>query len=204
MQTLFETPHYLIYRNEGLTYLKNGVVNQINTGQCNALLNKLFGLNGEEAEKVLNNALPEIEVINELDKTTYEVHGRRFVDTNIYQKIYRGELMPSYLVRVKKQGKIYQGSFKTLDESRKYRNEIKGFIQPEPADKLKKIPYVREPVEKCIGKCVKGHWVRYRVRVYRNGRVFYKLTNTIEEARAYRDEVSKIKSVRHKKENEIL
>jgi len=199
MQTLFETEHYRIYRNEGLTYLKNGVVNQIETGQCNTLLNKLYGLPNEQAEEVIESVLPEIKVIDELDKTTYEVHGRRFIDTNIYQKIYRGELMPSYLVRVRKHGKIHQASFKTLDESRKYRDEIKGFIQPEPADKLKKPEYIREQVEMCIGKCIKGSWVKYRVRVYRNRHTYYKLTDTLEEARAYRDEImSTVKKVRRK------
>jgi len=199
MQTLFKGNEFTLYRDTEHTYLKNGTVKQIETGQCNSLLTKLHGLTDEQAENLIKSEYEGgmIKVIEELDRSTFETHGRRFIDTNIYQKIYKGELMPAYLVKVRKDGKVFQKSFNTLDESRKYRDEIKGFIQPEPADKLVKNELIREYAEPSIGKCIKGKWIRYRVRVYRNGRTYYTLTNTIEEARAFRDNVlNNVKKIR--------
>jgi len=197
MQTLFETEHYRIYRNEGLTYLKNGVVNQIETGQCNTLLNKLYGLSDEQAEEVIKNA--NIKIIKKSKSDC--MYAFQFIETNISQKIYRGELVPYFYVRMKHKCITHRKSFKTLDEARKWRDSIRGYT---PYPKKTGGELKRETIEKCIGRMSKGTWNKYRVRVYRNRKVYYKLTNTIEEARAFRDEVSQIKSVRYRKQNEIL
>jgi len=128
MQTLFETEHYRIYRNEGLTYLKNGVVNQIETGQCNALLDKLFGLNEEEAEKVLNNALPDIKLVAIPEPIKKPIITLKRIDRHIYEITNGNKIRYMVKCKIKKRGKYkdYGRRFKELTEAYKFRMEIKG------------------------------------------------------------------------------
>jgi len=103
MQTLFKGNHIHIYRNNGLAYLQNGSLHQINTGQCNSILTRLHGLTDMQAEELIDSEYSQgrIKIVKPKKiNSSYECHGRLFVDTNIYQKIYNGDLKWSIIFSI--------------------------------------------------------------------------------------------------------
>jgi len=129
MQTLFETQNYLIYREEGLTYLKNGTVKQIETGQCNSLLTKLHGLTDEQAENFIKSEYEQgsIRVIEELTPVRKPVIVLKRILQHIYEITNGNKIRYMVKIKVRINGvyKDFGKRFPELNDAVKFRDDLK-------------------------------------------------------------------------------